>query len=319
MAKDSDISRAYEIANQRYAEYGVDTEKAMQKLAEVSVSLHCWQGDDVGGFEVVEGAAGGDITVTGGYPGKARTADELRDDLDKVYSLLPGNHRLSLHASYLETGGKRVERNEIEPKYCDNWLGWAKEQEVKLDFNHTFFSHPKAASGFTLSSYDNGIREFWVEHAMACRKIAEHIGKEQGDPCVINLWIPDGFKDIPIDRKRSRELLKDSLDKIFSEKIDKKYLLDAVESKLFGIGTESCVIGSHEFYLGYAIEKGIMLCLDAGHYHPTEVISDKISSVLLYLDEILLHVSRPVRWDSDHVVILSDELRAIAQEVVRGA
>ncbi len=318
MAKDSDISRAYEIANQRYAEYGVDTEKAMQKLAEVSVSLHCWQGDDVGGFEVVEGAAGGDITVTGGYPGKARTADELRDDLDKVYSLLPGNHRLSLHASYLETGGKRVERNEIEPKYCDNWLGWAKEQEVKLDFNHTFFSHPKAASGFTLSSYDNGIREFWVEHAMACRKIAEHIGKEQGDPCVINLWIPDGFKDIPIDRKRSRELLKDSLDKIFSEKIDKKYLLDAVESKLFGIGTESCVIGSHEFYLGYAIEKGIMLCLDAGHYHPTEVISDKISSVLLYLDEILLHVSRPVRWDSDHVVILSDELRAIAQEVVRG-
>ncbi|MHC4212130.1 MAG: L-rhamnose isomerase [Planctomycetota bacterium] len=318
MAKDNDILRAYEIAKQRYAEYGVDTEKAMCALAEVSISLHCWQGDDVGGFEVVEGAEGGDITVTGGYPGKARTADELRDDLVKVYSLLPGNHRLSLHASYLETGGKRVERNEILPEYCSNWIGWGKEEDVKIDFNHTFFSHPKAASGFTLSSYDKSIREFWIEHAMACRKIAEHIGKEQGDPCVTNLWIPDGFKDIPIDRKRSRELLKNSLDKIFAEKIDKKYLLDAVESKLFGIGSESCVIGSHEFYLGYAIEKGIMLCLDAGHYHPTEVISDKISSVLLYLDEILLHVSRPVRWDSDHVVILSDELRAIAEEVVRG-
>jgi L-rhamnose isomerase len=312
------IESAYTIAKQRYAEYGVDVDTAMERLAPIAVSLHCWQGDDVGGFETWLRAAGGEITVTGGYPGKARTPDELRCDLEKVFSLLPGRHRLSLHASYLETGGKRVERNEIQPEHYANWIDWAEQQGIGMDFNHTFFSHPKAASGFTLASYDQGIRQFWIEHGIACRKIAEHIGKRLATPCATNLWIPDGYKDIPVDRKKSREILADSLDRIFSHRTNNKYQLDAVESKLFGIGSESCVIGSHEFYLGYAIKNNILLCLDAGHYHPTEVISDKISSVLMYLDEILLHVSRPVRWDSDHVVILSDELRAIAEEIVRG-
>jgi L-rhamnose isomerase len=313
-----DIESAYSIAAERYSAYGVEVESALERLAGIAISLHCWQGDDVGGFETWRRTEGGDITVTGGYPGRARTPDELRCDLEKVLSLLPGRHRLSVHASYLETGGKKVERNEIRPEYYGNWIDWAKEQEIGLDFNHTFFSHPKAASGFTLASYDAGIRQFWIEHGIASRRVAEHIGKELGSACLTNVWIPDGYKDIPVDRKKSREILADSLDQVFAEKLDKRYELDAVESKLFGIGSESCVIGSHEFYLGYAIKNDILLCLDAGHYHPTEVISDKISSVLMYLDEILLHVSRPVRWDSDHVVILSDELRAIAEEVVRG-
>ncbi|MHC4482827.1 MAG: L-rhamnose isomerase [Planctomycetota bacterium] len=318
MSQNHNTQRAYSIAKQRYAEYGVDTEKVLVELAEIAISLHCWQGDDVRGFETNDGLSGGDIMLTGNYPGRARTPDELRSDLVKALSLVPGKHRLSLHASYLETGGKKVDRNEIEPEYYANWIQWAREQGVGMDFNHTFFSHPKAQGGFTLSSYDENIRKFWIEHGIACRKVAAHIGKQLRSPCVTNLWIPDGYKDIPVDRKRSREILKDSLDKVFAEKIDKKYLLDSVESKLFGIGSESCVIGSYEFYLGYAIENNILLCLDAGHFHPTEVISDKISSVLCYLDEILLHVSRPVRWDSDHVVILSDELRAIAEEIVRG-
>jgi L-rhamnose isomerase len=287
------VDKAYEVARQRYAEYGVETDKALKELAEVAVSLPCWQGDDVAGFETCEGFTGGGIITTGVYPGKARTPDELRADLGKAFSLLPGKHRLSLHASYLETAGKSVDRNEIQPEHYSHWIDWAREKGVGMDFNHTFFSHPKAASGFTLSSRDEGIRNFWIEHGIACRKVAEHIGKELAS-------------------------LKDSLDKIFAEKIDKKYLLDSVESKLFGIGSESCVIGSYEFYLGYAVENDILLCLDAGHFHPTEVISDKISSVLFYLDKILLHVSRPVRWDSDHIVILSDELRAIAEEIVRG-
>jgi len=317
MTQNQNVQSAYSIAKQRYAEYGVDTDKALEKLAEIAISLHCWQGDDVGGFETNVGLGGG-IMATGNYPGKARTPDELRSDLVKALSLLPGKHRLSLHASYLETGGKKVERNEIRPEHYSNWIDWVKEQGIGMDFNHTFFSHPKAQSGFTLSSYDEDIRRFWVEHGIACRKVAAHIGRKLGSACVTNLWIPDGYKDTPVDRKRSREILKDSLDKIFAEKIDNKYQLDSVESKLFGIGSESCVIGSYEFYLGYAIRNNVLICLDAGHFHPTEVISDKISSVLLYLDEILLHVSRPVRWDSDHVVILSDELRAIAEEVVRG-
>jgi len=318
MTRNKNTQSAYSIARQRYAEYGVDTEKALAKLAEISIPLHCWQGDDVGGFETNDGLSGSGIVATGNYPGKARTPDELRSDLVKALSLVPGKHRLSLHASYLETGGKKVDRNEIEPRYYTNWIEWAKEQGIGIDFNHTFFSHPKAQSGFTLSSYDEQIRKFWIEHGIACRKVAAHIGKELGSSCVTNLWIPDGFKDIPVDRKRSREILKDSLDKIFAEKIDNKYQLDSVEPKLFGIGSESCVIGSYEFYLGYAIKNNVLLCLDAGHFHPTEVVADKISSVLLYLDEILLHVSRPVRWDSDHVVILSDDLRAIAEEIVRG-
>ncbi len=307
----------YDAAKECYAHYGVDTEKAMEQLAKISISLHCWQGDDVGGFEVT-GSAGGGIMATGNYPGRARTPDELRADLDEVYKLLPGKHRLNLHASYLETGGRKVDRNEIQPKHYAGWVQWAKQQKIGMDFNQTLFAHPKAASGFTLSNYDKNIRNFWIEHSILCRKVAEYIGKELKSPCVTNLWAPDGFKDTPVDRRKSRELLKDSLDKIFAEKLNHKYQLDAVESKLFGIGLESCTIGSHEFYLGYAIKNGTLLTLDTGHFHPTEVVSDKISSVLCYLDELLLHVSRPVRWDSDHVVILDDELKAIASEIVRG-
>lgn len=311
------IEKAYEAAKQRYAELGVDAEQAMERLSKIAISLHCWQGDDVGGFESSEGLSGGGIMATGAYPGKARTADELRADVDKVMSLLPGKHRLNLHAIYAETKGK-VERNELEPEHFKTWIDWAKANGYGMDFNGTFFSHPKADSGFTLSSADEGIRKFWVEHGIVCRKIGAAMGKELGTPCVTNLWIADGLKDIPADRKEPRERLKKSLDEIFAEKIDRNLLLDAVECKLFGIGSESYVVGSHEFYLGYAIENKTLLCLDTGHFHPTEVVSDKISSVLTFLDEILLHVSRGVRWDSDHVVILSDELRAIALEIVRG-
>jgi len=312
------IEKSYEAARQRYAELGVDTDKAMDQLAQIPISLHCWQGDDVGGFESSDGLSGGGIMATGNYPGKARTADELRMDLEKALSLIPGRHRVNLHAIYAETGGKCIERNELETEHFSAWIDWAKTNGLGLDFNGTFFSHPKAESGFTLASSDEGIRKFWVEHGIACRKIGEHIGRQLGSPCVTNIWIPDGYKDIPVDRKKPRELLKKSLDEILAEKLDKRYALDSVESKLFGIGSESYVVGSHEFYLGYAIKNKILLCLDAGHFHPTEVISDKISSVLAFLDEILLHVSRAVRWDSDHVVILSDELAAIAQEIIRG-
>ncbi len=311
------IKKAYEVAQQYYAELGVDTEQAMEKLSKIAVSIHCWQGDDVGGFESSEGLSGGGIMATGAYPGKARTPNELRADLEKAMSLIPGKHRLNLHAIYAETKGK-VERNELRPEHFSTWIDWAKTNGLGMDFNPTFFSHPKAASGFTLANTDRGIRKFWVEHGIACRKIGEAMGKKLGTPCVTNVWIPDGYKDIPVDRKGPRERLKKSLDEIFAEKINRKYLLDSVESKLFGIGSESYVVGSHEFYLGYAVQNNILLCLDAGHFHPTEVISDKISSVLTFLDQILLHVSRGVRWDSDHVVTLSDELRAIAEEIVRG-
>ncbi|MHC4748663.1 MAG: L-rhamnose isomerase [Planctomycetota bacterium] len=312
------IEKAYETAKQHYAELGVGTDKAMERLSKIAISLHCWQGDDVGGFESAqEGLDGGGIMATGAYPGKARTADELRADLEKALSLIPGKHRLNLHAMYAETAGK-VERNELEPEHFTAWIDWAKANGMGMDFNGTFFSHPKAETGFTLSSADEAIRNFWVEHGIVCRKIGAAMGKELGTPCVTNLWIPDGYKDIPVDRKAPRERLKKSLDEIFAEKIDRSQLLDSVESKLFGIGSESYVVGSHEFYLSYAIENKTLLCLDTGHFHPTEVVSDKISSVLTFLDEILLHVSRGVRWDSDHVVILTDELRAIAREIVRG-
>jgi len=311
------MEKAYEAAKQRYSELGVDADKAMEQLRKTAISIHCWQGDDVGGFESEAGLSGGGIQATGNYPGQARTADQLRADLEKVFSLVPGKHRLNLHAMYAETAGK-VDRNELQPEHFKSWIDWAKDQRIGMDFNQTFFSHPKADSGFTLSSYDRDIRKFWIEHGIACRKIGADIGKQLGKVCITNLWIPDGFKDIPIDRKKSREILKESLDEVFAEKLDRNCLLDAVESKLFGIGAESCTIGSHEFYLAYAVRNNILLCLDAGHFHPTEVISDKISSVLCFLDEILLHVSRPVRWDSDHVVILSDELRSIAEEIVRG-
>lgn len=312
------IEKTFEAARQRYAELGVDTERAMEQLAKIAVSLHCWQGDDVGGFESGEGLSGGGIMATGAYPGRARTADELRADLKKAISLIPSSHRVNLHAMYAETGGKKIDRNELRPEHFSAWIDWAKTNGLGMDFNGTFFSHPKAESGFTLSSVDEGIRKFWVEHGIACRKIGAAMGKKLGTACVTNVWIPDGYKDIPVDRKSPRERLKKSLDEIFAQKMNRRWLLDSVEGKLFGIGSESYVVGSHEFYLGYAIQNNILLCLDAGHFHPTEVISDKISSVLTYLDEILLHVSRGVRWDSDHVVILSDELRAIAEEIVRG-
>jgi L-rhamnose isomerase len=317
MSNLNNVEKAYEAAKQRYAELGVDSDQAMDRLSKIAISLHCWQGDDVGGFENEQGLSGGGIMATGAYPGKARTPDELRADIDKALSLIPGKHRLNLHAMYAETGGK-VERNELEAKHFTAWIDWAKANGMGMDFNGTFFSHPKADSGFTLSSADEGIRKFWVEHGIVCREIGAAMGAALGTPCVTNLWIPDGSKDVPADRKGPRERLKKSLDEIFAKKIGRSKLLDAVESKLFGIGSESYVVGSHEFYLAYAIENKTLLCLDTGHFHPTEVVSDKISSVMTFLDEILLHVSRGVRWDSDHVVILSDELRAIAQEIVRG-
>jgi L-rhamnose isomerase len=317
MSNRKNTEKAYAIAKERYAELGVDSDKAMDRLRKIAISLHCWQGDDVGGFETGEGLTGGGIMATGTYPGKARTPDELRADIEKALSLIPGKHRLNLHAMYAEAE-RRIERNKLEPKHFAAWIDWAKANGLGMDFNGTFFSHPKADSGFTLSSADEGIRKFWVEHGIVCRKIGAAMGKELGTPCVTNLWIPDGYKDIPADRKAPRERLKRSLDEIFKEKMNRGHLLDAVESKLFGIGSESYVVGSHEFYLAYAIQNKTLLCLDTGHFHPTEVVSDKISSVLTFLDEILLHVSRGVRWDSDHVVILSDELCAIAQEIVRG-
>jgi L-rhamnose isomerase len=315
---DEQIQDAYALAQERYAAFGVETGQALATLAHIPISLHCWQGDDVGGFEAPGGELGGGLAATGNYPGKARNADELRRDLDKAYSLIPGKHRLNLHAIYAETGGKKVERNELRPEHFAAWVDWAKAKGHGLDFNPTCFSHPKAAGGFTLSSYDAGIRKFWIEHCIACRTIGKHFGRALGTPCVTNIWIPDGFKNIPADRKTPRMLLKSALDEIFAEKIDPQYNLDAVEAKLFGLGSESYVVGSHEFYLGYAVANKVLLCLDAGHFHPTEVISDKLSSTLAFVDEVLLHVSRGVRWDSDHVVVLSDELQAIAQEIVRG-
>ncbi len=315
---DNQIHAAYALAQDRYATFGVDTEKAMQTLTGIPISLHCWQGDDVGGFESPDAALTGGIQATGNYPGKARTADELRADLDRAYSLIPGKHRLALHAIYAETGGRRIERNALQPEHFANWVGWAKEKGHGLDFNPTLFSHPLADSGFTLSSYDEGVRNYWIEHCIASRKIGEYFGRELGTPCVTNIWIPDGMKDVPVDRKTPRLLLKESLDKVLVEKLDPRYHLDAVEGKLFGIGAESYTVGSHEFYLAYAVAHKTLVCLDSGHYHPTETISDKLSAVLTFVDEVLLHVSRGVRWDSDHVVILSDDLQAIAQEIVRG-
>ena len=317
MADMKEIEKTYEQAKQRYAELGVDTEKAMERLSGIAISLHCWQGDDVGGFDKAQKTLGGGIMATGAYPGKARTADELRTDLEKTLSLIPGKHRLNLHAMYAETKGK-VERNELSTEHFTTWIDWAKTNGLGMEFNGSFFSHPKAESGFTLSSADEQVRRFWVEHGIVCRKIGSAMGKQLGTPCVTNVWIPDGYKDIPVDRKGPRQRLKQSLDEIFAEPMDRDCLLDAVECKLFGIGSESYVVGSHEFYMSYALENKKLLCLDTGHFHPTEVVSDKISSVLTFLDEILLHVSRGVRWDSDHVIILSDELRAIAQQIVRG-
>ncbi|MEX2168548.1 MAG: L-rhamnose isomerase [Pirellulales bacterium] len=312
------IERAYAVARERYAVLGVDTESALARLARIPISLHCWQGDDVGGFENTDTGLGGGLAVTGNYPGKARTPDELRSDFEMALSLIPGQHRFNLHAFYAETHGRRVERNEIVPEHFRGWIDWARARGIGMDFNPTYFSHPMADDGFTLAHLDPSIRQFWVEHGIACRQIAAAIGQALGTPCVTNVWIPDGFKDLTIDRKGPRERLAASLDAIFSEAIDPRYNLDAVESKLFGIGSESYVVGSHEFYLGYAVRHNKLLCLDTGHFHPTETVSDKLSAVFTWLEEILLHVSRGIRWDSDHVAVLSDELEAIAQELVRG-
>jgi L-rhamnose isomerase len=310
------LELSFSLAKERYAELGVDVTKALAQLSGIPISLHCWQGDDVGGFEDSGLALGGGLAATGNYPGKARTPDQLRSDLEQAFSLIPGKHRLSLHASYAETPGKRIERDELQPQNFHGWIDWAKSQGLGLDFNQTFFSHPKAADGFTLAHRDKGIRQFWIDHGIACRKIGAAIGKRLGKTCITNLWIPDGYKDTPADRKSPRERLVESLDAIFKQPISPEFNLDSVEPKLFGIGSESYVVGSHEFYMGYAITRKKLLTLDAGHYHPTESISDKISSVLQFLPQIMLHVSRGVHWDSDHVVTLTDDLLAIAREIV---
>lgn len=312
------IKKSYQLAREQYAELGVDTEKVISEMGKVVISLHCWQTDDVGGFER-EGAelGGGGIQATGNFPGKAKTIKQIRDDLDKVMSLLPGKQRLNLHAIYGEFDGKEVDRDEIEIKHFQGWIDWAKKRKIGLDFNCTCFSHPLADDGFTLSSKNPKIRKFWIEHTKRCREISAEMGKQLGTPCVHNIWIPDGSKDIPVDRFGYRKVLKKSLDEIFSVKYPKKYLKDSVESKLFGIGSESMVVGSHDFYIGYAVKNKIMITLDNGHFHPTEQVGDKISSILLYIDELLLHMTRGVRWDSDHVVTFNDELILIAQEIVR--
>jgi len=318
MSKDRKIIQAFEAARDQYAELGVDVDGAMRSLRAIPVSLHCWQGDDVGGFEAADATlTGGGIQATGNYPGKARAIDELRKDIEMALSLIPGKHRLNLHACYLDHGGRPVERNEIEPEHFQSWIDWAKANGLGVDFNPTFFSHRLAADGFTLTHPDPAVRSFWIEHGIACRLIGAAMGRQLGTPAVTNVWIPDGYKDTPVDRSGPRERLTDSLDRIFAETLDSNHLLDAVEAKLFGIGLESYTAGSAEYYLGYAVSRQKLLTLDAGHYHPTEMISEKISSVLMFCPGLLLHVSRPVRWDSDHVVVLDDELQAIGKEVVR--
>ena len=312
------VEQTFALAKEQYAEWGVDVEQALSRLAQTPISLHCWQGDDVGGFENMGLELGGGLAVTGNYPGKARTPEELRSDLEQVLALVPGKHRLNLHACYAETGGRRVDRNAMGPEHFQNWIAWCRSQGLGLDFNPTYFAHPKAADGMTLAHADEGIRKFWVEHGIACRKIGEAIGRALGTPCVTNVWIPDGCKDVTIDRKAPRERLRKSLDEMFAVPIDSAYNLDAVECKLFGIGSETYVVGSHEFYLGYAVQNQKLLTLDSGHFHPTETIADKLSSILFFVPEVLLHVSRGIRWDSDHVVILNDDLKAIAEELVRG-
>ena len=315
---DSTIDQAFQLARERYAKLGVDVDAALERLRTISVSLHCWQGDDVGGFEGTGAALSGGIAVTGAYPGKARNPEELRADLEQAFALIPGRHRLNLHASYGDFGGRSVDRDQVMPEHFSGWADWAYERKLGVDFNPTFFSHPKADDGYTLAHPDPAIRQFWIDHAVACRDVAAMFGERLGSPCINNIWVPDGSKDTPVDRKGPRERLAKSLDTILARSIDPTLMRDAVEAKLFGLGSESYVVGSHEFYLGYAITRSTLLCLDAGHFHPTEVISDKISSVLAWVDELLLHVSRGIRWDSDHVVTLTDELQAIAAEVVRG-
>jgi L-rhamnose isomerase len=308
----------YEIAKKAYAAYGVDTDSILQELATVPISIHCWQGDDVGGFEKPDSVlAGGGIQTTGNYPGKAKTVDQLRQDLETVLTMVPGKHRLNLHASYGEFEGKSVDRDQIEEKHYQGWLDWAGKNGLCLDFNGTFFSHPYAEEGFTLASKDEPIRRFWIEHAKRCRKIAAYIGREQGSPCILDTWIPDGMKNLAVDKFGYRAILKESLDEIFETEYSPDEMRDALETKLFGLGSEAFVVGSHEFYMNYAARNHKMLCLDMGHFHTEEDISDKLSSILLFDDEILLHVSRPMHWDSDHVVLFNDKVKMVAEELVR--
>ncbi|MED4786274.1 L-rhamnose isomerase [Bacillus atrophaeus] len=307
----------FERAKQEYEKWGINVEQVLEKIKQVPISIHCWQGDDIEGFEPNKSELSGGIDVTGNHPGKAHTPEELRRDLEKALSLIPGKHRVNLHAIYAETSGEAVERDELLPRHFEKWVRWAKDRGLGLDFNPTLFSHPRAADGLTLSHPDIEIREFWINHCIACRRIGEYFGKELGTPCLTNIWIPDGYKDIPSDRLTPRKRLKESLDRIFKENISEKHNLDSVESKLFGLGSESFVVGSHEFYLGYALKNNKLCLLDTGHFHPTEAVSNKISAMLLYSDKLALHVSRPVRWDSDHVITLDDELREIALEIVR--
>lgn len=312
------IEQNYKYAKEQYAEKGVDTDKALKELQKVPLSLHCWQADDVGGFEHAGAELdGGGIAVTGNYPGKPRTLDEMRSDLEKVYSIIPGTHRLNLHTHYGDFGGKPVDRDEIEPKHFDSWITWARKNKVKLDFNCTVFSHPLSDDGFSLSSKNTKQRGFWIEHVKRAREISAHLGRKQKSSCIHNIWLHDGMKDLPADRMGYRKLLMDTLDDIFRKKYLEKEMKDAVESKLFGIGSEAFVVGSHEFYLAYALTRKKMLCLDMGHFHPTESVADKISSILLFSKELLLHVSRPIRWDSDHIVILNDDVKNLFQELVR--
>jgi L-rhamnose isomerase len=316
--KKASIEKAYQLAKEQYASLGVDTDKAMAELKKIKISLHCWQTDDVGGFEK-PGAelGGGGIQVTGNFPGKAKTIEQMRKDLDVVMSLIPGEQRLNLHAIYGEFGGKFVDRDKIEVKHFQGWINWAKKRKIGMDFNCTCFSHPYAADGFTLSSKNEKYRKFWVEHTKRCRAISAEMGKQLGTPSVHNIWIPDGSKDTPVDRNTLRKLLKKSLDEIFAVKYPKKYLKDSVESKLWGMGLESMTVGSHDFYLGYAAKNGTMITLDNGHFHPTEQVGDKVSACLQSVDELLLHLTRGVRWDSDHVVTFNDEITLIAQEIIR--
>lgn len=311
------MSQSFEFSKERYAAIGVDVEAALKQLSQIAISMHCWQGDDVGGFENPEGQLGSGLAVTGNYPGKARSIDELQADLEQALSLIPGTHRLNLHAIYGDFSTGKADRDAIELKHFQGWIDWCKSQGIGLDFNPSCFAHDKAGDGLTLSHPDAGIREFWIEHCKRARAIAAEMGQQLGSPAVTNVWVPDGYKDLPADRLAPRKRLAASLDTIFSETLDPAHNLDAVECKLFGIGSESYVVGSHEFYMGYAIKNQKVLCLDAGHFHPTEGIADKISSVLEYVPEILLHVSRGVRWDSDHVVLLDDPTKAIMEELVR--
>lgn len=308
------IEQAYEVAKARYAALGIDTEVALDKLQKIALSLHCWQADDVTGFENQGGDLSGGIQATGNYPGKARNIEELRADILKAKSYIPGTHRLNLHEIYGEFGGQFVDRDKVEPKHFQGWIDWAKKNNMKLDFNSTSFSHPKSGN-LSLSNPDPAIRNFWIEHTKRCRAIAEEMGKAQGDPCIMNVWVHDGSKDQTVNRMEYRALLMDSLDKIFEKKYDN--MKDCIESKVFGIGLESYTVGSNDFYIGYGASRGKMVTLDTGHFHPTELVADKVSSLLLFTPEVMLHVSRPIRWDSDHVTIMNDDTMELCKEIVR--